>query len=140
MTRQARICQSIIIAVCLCSIAFALYGYAVTSFAHNPRISARFLLRLAVNLVFVWKIVTSPKSWSLGLGFLFVLGAVALPFIFCFPSHLLHGINFNDPAIILRHFVLPECETAISAICCFILRRELTKEVPSQPARSTQGG
>jgi len=132
MTRKAKICQSIIIAVCLCSIAFAVYGYAVASFAHNSRISARFLLSLAVNLVFVWKIVTSPKSWSLGLGFFFALGAVALPIIFCLPGHLLHGINFNDPTIVIRHFVLPECETVISAICCFILRRELTKEVPSQ--------
>jgi hypothetical protein len=139
MTRKAKICQSIIIAVCLYPIAFAVYGYAVASFAHNPRISARFLLSLAVNLVFVWKIVTSPKSWSLGLGFFFALCAVVLPLVFCLPGRLLLGFHFNDPGIVMR-FVLLECRVVIGAVCCFILRIELTKKAPSQPSLSTQGG
>jgi len=137
MTRKAKICQSIIIVACLYPIAVALRGYAMASFAHNPRVSASYLLSLAVNLMVIWKIITSPKSWSMGLGLFFAFGAVALPLSYHLLGRLLPGFHVNDPGVVLR-IILSECRIGISAICCFILRRELAKEVPNEPSASAQ--
>jgi hypothetical protein len=110
-------------------------------------VSCGLWLRFAILAVFVWKVLTKPKTWSLVLGLLFAVGAMVAPTQLYLHSHqcsipliLLAGIAVSRTTVMWLLCVAP----VICAACCFTLRKNLCQEEPNQapdrmPGANAQG-
>jgi hypothetical protein len=99
-------------------------------------------LRFAILAMLVWKMLTKPKTWSLGLGLLFVVGAMVAPV-----QLYLHSQHYSMPLIFVAGIAVTRttiiwlfCVAPVTcATCCFVLRKDLVQKEPNPPLGPTPG-
>ena len=92
--------------------------------------SCGLVIRLSILTVIVWKIVTRPRVWSLGLGVLLAVGSAALALRLYLVSHhsslplfVVSGIVLSRTAFLWLFCVAP----IVCAVACFTLYRSLPR-------------
>jgi hypothetical protein len=134
MTARIQACRSLVV---LYLVFLAAQSLEQFYYAWNWPTSIGIFLRVALLGVFIWKILTQPKSWSSWIGVFLALQSLSTP-VRLYLYHHSHpysfliirlGRHFTQPSTMMWLFCVAP---AICTVACLVWRQDLMREMPDQ--------